>query len=158
MLDIAEFNAKVEGVLSRNLDTTIEAIKQNMARNNQVVTGKTQNSLRKEVDGSEGAIIGLDHIDTLELGISPQRSQMESWVTTWNGLFKWYDAKFSFSDIQIRSKLATSATSNQKEKGSVLFRKLQGGRQGNVYSNEIQPLSDRIMNEISDIFINTKIL
>ena len=49
-----------------------------MAANNQVVTGKTANSLRVDVSGNEGILWGAEHIDTLETGISPQRSNMES--------------------------------------------------------------------------------
>lgn len=160
MLDIAEFNAKIEGVLSRNLDTTIEAIKQNMVKNNQVVSGKTQNSLRKEINGNEGAIIGLDHIDTLEIGISPQRSQIEMFGHTMAALMTWVEAKqgFTFNFGITKGRWAYLATRNQRDVGSVLFRSLNGGRRGNVYSNEIQPLTDRIMNEIGDVIINTKIL
>ena len=78
MLDVSNINNRVSDVLIRNLEATKEDVKKSMAANNQVVTGKTANSLRVDVSGNEGILWGAEHIDTLETGISPQRSNMES--------------------------------------------------------------------------------
>ena len=82
MLEVSNINNRVSDVLRRNLEATKEDVKKSMAANNQVVTGKTANSLRVDVSENEGILWGAEHIDTLETGISPQRSNMESFNAT----------------------------------------------------------------------------
>ena len=155
MLDVSNINNRVSDVLRRNLEITKEDVKKSMAANNQVVTGKTANSLRVDVSGNEGILWGAEHIDTLETGISPQRSNMESWTKTWAGLFHWVQNKGFIYDMSKASSFATRATEIQREQGSVLFR--AGGR-FNVYSDKVEPLVERIKDELGEIIINTKIL
>lgn len=156
MLDLAEFNAKIEGVLSRNLDVTIGEIKESIISNNQYVTGKTSNSLRKKVSQNTGIVYGAEHFETLEKGISPEFSQKQSFIMLAEKLDMWLWQKHGttiFKNIAPPNQF--NAYENQRQFGSTLFR--QGGR-ANVYTDKIQPLTDRIMNEIGDVIINTKIL
>lgn len=155
MLDVSNINNRVSDVLRRNLEVTKEDVKKSMAANNQVVTSKTANSLRVDVSENEGILWGAEHIDTLETGISPQRSNMESWTKTWAGLFHWVQNKGFIYDMSKASFFATRATEIQREQGSVLFR--AGGR-FNVYSDKVEPLVERIKDELGEIIINTKIL
>ena len=155
MLEVSNINNRVSDVLRRNLEITKEDVKKSMAANNQVVTGKTANSLRVDVSENEGILWGAEHIDTLEIGISPQRSNMESWIKTWAGLFHWVQNKGFIYDMSKASFFAIRATEIQREQGSVLFR--AGGR-FNVYSDKVEPLVERIKDELGEIIINTKIL
>ncbi|MDD4210353.1 MAG: hypothetical protein PHI52_08475, partial [Bacteroidales bacterium] len=93
MLDVSNINNRVSDVLRRNLEATKEDVKKSMAANNQVVTGKTANSLRVDVSGNEGILWGAEHIDTLEIGISPQRSNMESFNATFLGINQWQQSR-----------------------------------------------------------------
>jgi len=156
MLDIAEFNSKIESVLSRNLDTTISEIKESMVLNDQNVTGQTANSLRKEVIANEGIIYGAEHFKTLEEGISPEFSQRQSFIMLAEKLDTWLWQKHGTTVFRnIASPNVFNAYENQRQFGSTLFR--QGGRE-NVYTDKVPLLTERIMNEIGEVIINTKIL
>lgn len=158
MLNIKE----IEQSIDKNFAITINEIKDSMAANDQIASGRARDSLRKDIIVESGAITGTiygaDYIDTLETGISPQRSNMESWTQTWHGLYNWIDRRASVSDIQFKSKFATIATAKQKEFGSELYRRLSGGRRGNVYSDKVEPLAERIKGDIGNIIVSTKIL
>lgn len=154
MLNTQVLNKQIETVLDKELGVTAENIKQNMTRNNQVATGRTLASINHKVTGVSGYIAGAEHIDTLEKGISPERSRMTSWKQTYLGLRTWYQAKGFLSGFN-ESRLISVATITQRQVGSVLYRK--GGR-FDVYSNEVDPLVKRIGEQVSDIFINTKII
>ena len=140
MLDIAEFNAKIEGILSKNLDTTIVEIKESMALNDQNVTGQTANSLRRDVSANEGVIYGAEHFNTLEQGIRPGvfiHGQV---------LFQWGIAKNLFSASNTADlDFAWNISEKIREEGSLLYR--LGGRE-NVYTDKVSILTERIMNEI----------
>jgi hypothetical protein len=151
MLDVSNIDNRVSDVLRRNLEATKEDVKKSMAANNQVVTGKTANSLRVDVSGNEGILWGSEHIDTLETGISPQRSNMESFNATFLGINQWQQSR----GLMWERKQVFGAVSIQKQQGSVLFR--AGGR-FNVYSDKVDPLVERIKDELGEIIINTKIL
>lgn len=156
MLNIAEFNAKIEGVLSRNLDITISAIKESIKTNDQYVTGQTSESLHKEVDKNIGIIYGAEHIKTLETGISPAFSQIQSVKIMADKLDTWLWQKHGTTVFRnIAPPNVFNAYENQRHFGSTLFR--QGGRE-DVFSDKVQPLVERIKSELTDVIINTKIL
>ena len=148
---IIDLTPKVEEVLDRELKITSENIKQNMQRNNQVATRRTIASINHKAIGVYGYIAGAEHIDTLEKGISPERSMLFSWKQTFAGLYRWAPAK----GLRVTSRVLANMVNTQRQVGSVLFRK--GGR-FDVYSNEVDPLIERIKNAIGNIIINTKII
>ena len=151
---IIDLTPKVEEVLDRELKITSENIKQNMQRNNQVATRRTIASINHKAIGVYGYIAGAEHIDTLEKGISPERSRLFTWKDTYLGLRTWYQAKGISTGFYQDRRIAV-ATTFQRQVGSVLYRK--GGR-FDVYSNEVDPLIERIKNAIGNIIINTKII
>lgn len=145
-------------ILLDELEKTIPRIVSNMQSNNQVVTGRTAASLRAEVNDTTGILWGAEHISTLETGISPFQSRMSPFKTTYYNLRQWYiDRGIAMSDVKTDRRIFR-ATVNQREIGSVLFRKQQGKPTGLVYGKEVNPLVNNIKNRISDIIINTKIL
>jgi hypothetical protein len=149
MLDRTTIINNTSTVLKKELERTVYDIKINMLNNNQVVTGRTARSLYTQVDGTMGFIAGAEHVDTLEKGISPERSRLQSARTTYFAMRDWMNNK------GLQSKYAYKATLNQRKVGSLLYRR--GGRK-DVYTNEVEPLVARISEQIGDIFINTKII
>ena len=141
MLDVGQIPEQTASILERNLTKLKDDTARNMQSNDQVVTGKTLNSLRVEAEGNTGALYGADHIDTLEVGISPERSRQDSWTHVFAGLFRWVQNRGFIYDMSQASAFAVKATENQREFGSRLFR--QGGGK-NVYSAEIDPMVEQI--------------
>jgi hypothetical protein len=155
MSDIASLNNKMRDVISREINDTVERIKQNLVTNNQVVTRQTHDSVNAKIPRYNiGEIWALDHIDTLETGISPERSKMVSWVDTYRGLYSWYKNK-GFTVQGQRDKRVAKATENQRTEGSLMYRNKTPKK---VYSHEVQPMVERIEKELVGIVINTKIL
>jgi len=151
MLSIADLPNIISGVLQKSLTTLKDSVARNMQANDQVVMGKTLNSLRVEVDGQSGALWGADHIETLEIGISPERSRQEGWSHVFAGISTWQQARgLGWTDSNI-----ASATSIQQKIGSFMFRL---GQTKEVYSSEIDPMIESIGNEIGQNFVNIKIV
>lgn len=157
MLDAGNIVKGIQAILDSELAVTEGQIKESMTRNKQVVTGRTLNSLRHETNGASGFIAGADHIDTLEKGISPERSRMSSFGHVRAKLGTWLQAKhgFQFNRGITEARWAYIAAKNQQSIGSVLFR--AGGRK-DVYSDKADPLVKRISERVGDYFVNVKIL
>lgn len=155
MLDLASFNQSVQDTFLSELRTTSSAIKENMRKNNQVATGATIDSIREDVVSNVGSIYGFDHIDTLETGISPERSKAVSWIELYGGLTKWFSVKHGYTAQGKRDKLITSAVVNQRMMGSQMWR---NGITKNVYSQEVDPLVQRLSDKIGMLVTEIKIL
>ena len=151
MLEIRQIPEQTQGILERGLTKLKEDAARNMQSNDQVVTGKTLNSMRVETDGNTGALYGADHIDTLEIGISPERSRVQSWNAKFASFNTWQQARgFAWTQRQI-----ARAVSIQQEQGSIMHR---FGITKNVYSEQIEPMVEQIKNELGDVFLNVKIV
>ena len=155
MLDLASFNQSVQDTFLSELRTTSSAIKENMRKNNQVATGATIDSIREDVVSNVGSIYGFDHIDTLETGISPERSKAVSWIELYGVLTKWFSVKHGYTAQGKRDKLITSAVVNQRTMGSQMWR---NGITKNVYSQEVDPLVQRLSDKIGMLVTEIKIL
>jgi hypothetical protein len=149
---ISELVRFTDTVLSEELQTTSNKIGENMVRNNQVVTSRTKNSLRVDVGGNVGAIWGAGHIDTLETGISPQRSRLDATLPElYRRIHAWKGAKgFGWKSSQ-----SFMAAKKQQIIGSVLYR--LGGRT-DVFTSEELPTLKRISDRLGQGFVNVKIL
>ena len=155
MSDIASLNNKMRDVISIEISDTVERIKQNLVTNNQVVTRQTHDSVNAKIPRYNiGEIWALDHIDTLETGISPERAKMVSWAENYQGLFHWYRNK-GFTTQEKWDRRVVKATENQRTEGSLMYRNKTPKK---VYSHEVQPMVERIEKELVGIVINTKIL
>lgn len=147
----------IKDILFEEFERTRLQILSNMQANDQIVSGKTADSLRSESNDTTGTLYGADYFDTLETGISPFQSRMSPFKTTYLGLRDWYQRRGLTTGFYKDSRIYM-ATVNQREIGSVLFRKTGGTPTGKVFRKEISPLTENIKNRISDIIINTKIL
>jgi len=148
MLTIGDISAKIDKLLINELDTTIHRISQNMERNNQVVSGRTVRSMESVAKDMIGAIYGAEHIDTLETGITPERSKSEAFVHKYRRMFDWGQAKFGMTKQH-----AYLAAVKQEVFGSVLHR--LGGRT-DVWTSEEQPLMESLKERVAELLINEK--
>ena len=160
MLNLAEINSAVQETFLRELKVTSDAIKENMRKNNQVATGATIDSIREDVVSNVGSIYGFDHIDTLETGISPERSKAVSWIELYRNLYNWYKAKGytvtpEGATTTKRDRRVASAVTGQRMMGSQMWR---NGITKNVYSQEVDPLVQRLSDKIGMLVTEIKIL
>ena len=151
MLDVGQIPEQTASILERNLTKLKDDTARNMQSNDQVVTGKTLNSLRVEASGNIGTLYGADHIDTLEVGISPERSRLQTWQNKFAGFNIWQQAR----GLGWTNRNIASAVSIQEQQGSIMHR---FGITKNVYSGEIDPMMAQIGNELGDVFLNVKIV
>jgi C1A family cysteine protease len=155
MFDIASFNQSVHETFLREMKVTTDAMKANMQANNQVASGDTIKSIREEFTGDTGVIWAYDHIDTLETGISPERSKAVSWIDLYSGLAKWYSTKHGYTAQGNKDRLISSTAFRQRTLGSVMWR---NGITKNVYSQEVEPLVQRISDAIGQKVLDINIL
>lgn len=145
----------IRDILFEELERTRLEIISSMKTNNQYVTGKTAASLHTEATNDSGILYGADYFDTLETGISPFQSRINPFKTTFYALRQWYQDKgINRMDVKTDGRIF-KATVNQREIGSVLFRK--GGRT-DVFTDKANPLTQRIGKRVTDKIINIKIL
>lgn len=148
---------ELRDIIFEEIEKTRLKVIDNMRTNDQIVSGKTAASLRTEAVNNEGALWGAEHIDTLETGISPFQSRQNPFSFTYYKLKSWYHQKGITNNAGDDSRIGM-ATVNQREIGSLLFRKTGGTPTGNVFRKEINPLVKNIGDRIGDKIINTKIL
>ena len=147
----------VKNILTEELERSKTAIIDNMKANDQYVSGKTANSLRVDVAEDSGILWGAPHFLTLETGISPFESQQTPFKKTFYDLRQWFIDK-GISDNPSEDRRIFKATTNQREIGSVLFRRTGGTPTGLVYGKEVNPLLQRIGSRIVDKIINIKVI
>ena len=151
-----KIEARITELLEFEIDNISNAVRENMIKNDQRVTGKTENSLRKEVtrvsSGINGILWGANYIDTLEVGISPDEARKQDFTNLATKLHEWYEMK---SGLQEHIKMGFAMAQMQVSYGSALFR---SPNKLNVYSNERKDLYDRISDAILEIYKQEKIL
>lgn len=149
----------VKNILTEELERSKTAIIDNMTANNQVVTGRTKNSLRVDVGENEGILWGAEHIKTLETGISPFESAQISYSSLVDKLDAWVLLKHGTTIFRnILPPNVKDAYQNQRLFGSTLYRETGGTPTGLVYGKEVNPLLQRIGSRIVDKIINIKVI
>lgn len=146
---------KIEKVLKVEGDRTTNKITANLKFNDQYVTGKSAQSLNAESENGYLAISGRDDFSQLETGISPTQSKKKPFKQTFYDLRGWYQNRgINRADIKTDGRIF-KATVNQRTIGSVLYRK--GGRK-DVFSNEIEPLIERIQLGLDGVITEIEIV
>ena len=151
MLDVGQIPEQTAKILEKNLTKLKDDAAWNMQANDQYVTGQTESELRVEVDSTTGTLFGAKHMDTLEIGISPERSRVESWIFKFHAFNIWQAAK----GLGWTNRNIAGAVTIQEQQGSLMYRL---GQKKNVYSAEIDPMTEQIKNELGDVFLNVKIV
>lgn len=129
-------------ILREELEDLRKRIIENMGKADQIVTGKTRDSMQVDVQGLSGVLTGRQAFATLETGSRPWSRPPKRVPRFFADLIgEWIDAK----GLDL-NKWAVAHTIIHK--GSKLYR--EGGR-ADVYSPELQKtidrIGDRIMNQ-----------
>ena len=163
------FENDITKVLIEEGDATINLISSNIFKNGityaginrtgtnisggktgQNASGKTIQSIKKEVKQNTLTISGRDKFSNLETGTPPG-----SGVTT-DMIYQWSKYKgIPFLTDKKRYWFSQYAANRINKDGSLLFRK--GGRK-DVYTNEVEPLVKRISDRIDTVIYELKII
>lgn len=128
-------DAEIRQILLEELDDLRKRIIENMGNADQIVTGKTRDSMQVSVNGLAGVLTGRQAFATLETGSRPWSKPPKRVPRFFADLIgEWIDAK----GLDL-NKWAVAHTIIHK--GSKLYR--EGGR-SDVYSPELQKTIDRI--------------
>jgi len=151
---------KIEQVLYTQGNTTVRNIQDNIARNGQNATGSASKTLFAKTDSKIGtvdlSIIGNNHIENLEKGTSPEEARRVSENQLSRYLYGWsFRKNIIFDKPKDRWWFSVSSARIEQSIGTLLYR--NGGRK-DVYSNEVQPLVDRISQQLDGVINDIKIL
>ena len=143
----------IREILLEEAANAVAQIKENIPS----VTGYTANSIRAEADDNSLTIYGASYIDTLQTGISPQRSIADWDLRRLQGLlYQWADAKgISFESKKDRWWFAVNTANIQQELGSLMWR---SQAKADIYDTPAEQLVSRIKERVSNAIIDYKIL
>lgn len=134
---------EIRKILLEELDDLRYRITENMGKADQIVTGKTRDSMQVSVNGLAGVLTGRQAFATLETGSRPWSKKPKRVPKFFADLIgEWIDAK----GLDL-NKWAVAHTIIHK--GSSLYR--SGGR-ADIYSPEIQKTLDRIGERVLDSY------
>lgn len=132
---------EIRQILREELEDLRRRIIENMGSADQIVTGKTRDSMQVSVEGNAGVLTGRQAFATLETGSRPWSKKPKRVPKFFADLIgEWIDAK----GLDL-NKWAVAHTIIHK--GSKLYR--EGGR-ADIYSPELQKTIDRIGDRIAD--------
>lgn len=132
---------EIRQILLEELEDLRRRITENMGKADQIVTGKTRDSMQVSIQGNAGVLTGRQAFATLETGSRPWSRKPKRVPKFFADLIgEWIDAK----GLDL-NKWAVAHTIIHK--GSKLYR--SGGR-ADVYSPELQKTIDRLGDRIAD--------
>lgn len=132
---------EIRQILLEELEDLRRRITENMGKADQIVTGKTRDSMQVSIQGNAGVLTGRQAFATLETGSRPWSKKPKRVPKFFADLIgEWIDAK----GLDL-NKWAVAHTIIHK--GSKLYR--SGGR-ADVYSPELQKTVDRLGERIAD--------
>ena len=121
-------------VVTRELQSLAKRIAENIRRNGQTASGRSERSLVVEETGDTVTLYGRRYFQSLERGTPPLGDRIQI-LPFAHILHRWaMDKGISFSDDRERWSFAFALAKKIKREGSALYR--DGGR-SDVYSNEI---------------------
>lgn len=130
---------EIRAILLEELEDLKRRITENMGKADQIVSGKTRDSMQVSVQGNAGVLTGRQAFATLETGSRPwsrKPKRPPKWFADLIG--EWIDAKgLDLNQWAVAHTII--------HKGSKLYR--EGGR-ADVYSPELQKTIDRIGDRI----------
>lgn len=133
-------------IVLRELRNLRQRIADNIRRNGQTASGRSERSLNVQDEGDSIVLYGRKAFGTLERGTPPLGDRIQT-LPFAHILHRWaMDKGISFSDDKERSSFAFALAKKIKREGSALYR--DGGR-ADVYSNEIPKTLERINQSLS---------
>lgn len=134
-------SSEIRQILREELEDLRRRITENMEKADQIVSGKTRDSMQVHVDGNMGVLTGRQAFATLETGSRPWSRKPKRVPKFFADLIgEWIDAK----GLDLNKWAVAHSIIH---KGSKLYR--EGGR-ADVYSPELQKTIDRIGDRILD--------
>lgn len=130
---------EIRQILLEELEDLRKRITENMGKADQIVTGRTRDSMRVTVQGNAGVLTGRQAFATLETGSRPwsrKPKRTPKWFADLIG--EWIEAK----NLDLNQWAVAHTIIHQ---GSSLYR--SGGR-ADIYSPELQKTIDRIGDRI----------
>ena len=132
---------EIRQILLEELEDLRKRITQNMGKADQIVTGRTRDSMQVTVEGNAGVLTGRRAFATLETGSRPWSRKPKRVPKFFADLIgEWIDKK----GLDLNKWAVAHTIIHQ---GSKLYR--EGGR-ADIYSPELQPTIDRIGARILD--------
>lgn len=132
---------EIRQILLEELEDLRKRITENMGKADQIVTGRTRDSMQVTVDGNAGVLTGRRAFATLETGSRPWSRKPKRVPKFFADLIgEWIDKK----GLDLNKWAVAHTIIHQ---GSKLYR--EGGR-ADIYSPELQPTIDRIGARILD--------
>lgn len=132
---------EIRQILLEELEDLRKRITENMGRADQIVTGRTRDSMQVTVEGNAGVLTGRRAFATLETGSRPWSRKPKRVPKFFADLIgEWIDKK----GLDLNKWAVAHTIIHQ---GSKLYR--EGGR-ADIYSPELQPTIDRIGARILD--------
>lgn len=132
---------EIRQILLEELEDLRKRITENMGKADQIVTGRTRDSMQVTVEGNAGVLTGRRAFATLETGSRPWSRKPKRVPKFFADLIgEWIDKK----ELDLNKWAVAHTIIHQ---GSKLYR--EGGR-ADIYSPELQPTIDRIGARILD--------
>ena len=132
---------EIRQILLEELEDLRKRITENMGKADQIVTGRTRDSMQVTVEGNAGVLTGRRAFATLETGSRPWSRKPKRVPKFFADLIgEWIDKK----GLNLNKWAVAHTIIHQ---GSKLYR--EGGR-ADIYSPELQPTIDRIGARILD--------
>lgn len=132
---------EIRQILLEELEDLRKRITENMGKADQIVTGRTRDSMQVTVEGNAGVLTGRRAFATLETGSRPWSRKPKREPKFFADLIgEWIDKK----GLDLNKWAVAHTIIHQ---GSKLYR--EGGR-ADIYSPELQPTIDRIGARILD--------
>lgn len=132
---------EIRQILLEELEDLRKRITENMGKADQIVTGRTRDSMQVTVEGNAGVLTGRRAFATLETGSRPWSRKPKRVPKFFADLIgEWIDKK----GLDLNKWAVAHTIIHQ---GSKLYR--EGGR-ADIYSPELQPTIDRIGARILD--------
>ena len=160
MFDIADFNSKVNAVLTAESKILANNIKANIV-NQYTINDYMRNAANAVVDEVDGNTLiiwskGRANFENVEKGIPPLTGFACRNLQVWRRIYEWsIKAGMSFEKDRVRRSWAYFTRKNIFEHGTKLY---QRGGKTTIYTDEANMAVQRIKDEIGEVFINTKIL
>lgn len=153
---MSNLSEQIKAALSEEGAYLQNSISESISANGQRASGRTQASLRFDVEGNTLYVSALNNIFSLEDGIHKTHVAGLSKGYFARKIYEWsLDKGIMFSSEKDRKTFAYRVQNSIRESGSKLFR--NGGRK-DVYTDKMNISVQRLSDRLSDVIVNYKIL
>lgn len=132
-----------------------DSISQSISANGQTASGRTQQSLRFDIEGNTLFVYAMNNLFSLEDGVHPNDVKGLTKNYFAMRLYQWsIDKGLSFANNKERATFAYRVEKKIRNSGSRLF----GIGRKDVYSDKVDISMQRLSDKLGDLIVNYKIL